>query len=133
MNRKRGDASQTLTLMISLGLLLILTIYILNLLTPFVWYQKLQNIANKYIYVVEKFGYLTDAEEKELYEELEKEGFNREDITLICPKQKLEYGTLFEFEICYNLKISYSIIKGEMQNETRIISLHIKKYGYSKL
>lgn len=133
MKNKKGDVSQTLTLMISLGLLLVLTIYILNLLTPFVWYQKLQNIANKYIYVVEKFGYLTDAEEKELYEELIAQGFNKGDITLICPKQKLEYGTLFEFQIRYNLRTSYGIMDGGIQNETRIVPLHIKKYGYSKV
>lgn len=133
MNKKSGNATTALTLMISLGFLLVLTIYIINTIIPFIWYQKLQAIANKYVYVVERFGYLTATEEKELYKELKEDGFNLANIQLECPKSYLSYGTLFKFEITYNLNQEYSVISNGLKSETRTVPLRIRKYGYSKM
>lgn len=133
MNKKQGNITTSLTLIVSLAFLLILTIYIINTITPFIWYQKLQNIANKYVYVIEKFGYLTGNEEKELYEELESEGFDTQNVVLDCPKTYLEYGTLFKFEIKYTLYQQYNVIYNGVKNEAREVLLHIKKYSYSKI
>lgn len=133
MYRKRGNATSAITLIVSLAFLLILTVYIINTITPFIWYQKLQAVANKYVYVIERFGYLTDSEEKELYKELEQEGFDINLVELDCPKSYLEYGTLFKFEITYTLSQEYNVISNGIKNEARIVPLRIKKYGYSKI
>ena len=132
MNSKRGNATTAITLIISLAFLLILTIYIINTIIPFIWYQKLQAVANKYIYVVERFGYLTESEEKSLYKELEEEGFDLQNIHVECPKSYLDYGTLFKFEITYNLYQEYNVISAGIKNEARVVPLRIRKYGYSK-
>ncbi len=133
MNRKKGNITTTITLIVSLGLILILAVYIINTIIPFIWYQKLQALANKYVYVVERFGYLTDGEERALYKELAEEGFVLSNIQLDCPKSYLEYGTLFKFEITYNLYQEYNVISNGIKNEARIIPLTIRKYGYSKI
>lgn len=133
MYRKNGNATFAITLIISLAFLLILTVYIINTIIPFIWYQKLQAIANKYVYVVERFGYLTDSEEKEMYKELEQSGFDLTAVQLECPKSYLEYGTLFKFEITYNLSQEYNVISNGIKNEARTVPLRIKKYGYSKM
>lgn len=133
MNKKEGNATTAITLTASLAFLLILTIYIINTIIPFIWYQKLQAIANKYVYVIERYGYLTDSEEKELYKELKQDGFNLDNVTLECPKSYLDYGTLFKFEITYTLQQEYSIIADGIQNEARSVPLRIRKYGYSKI
>ncbi|MBQ8043654.1 MAG: hypothetical protein IJ272_05840 [Clostridia bacterium] len=133
MNNKNGNATTAITLIVSLGFLLVLAIYIINTIIPFIWYQKLQAIANKYIYVVERFGYLTDTEEKELYKELEEDGFDLNYIQLECPKSYLEYGTLFKFEITYNLNQEYNVIADGIKNEAKTVPLRIRKYGYSKM
>ena len=133
MNKRKGNATTAITLTISFALLLVFTIYIINTILPFIWYQKLQAVVDKYVYVVEKFGYLTDSEEKELYKELEADGFDLQKIQLDCPKTYLEYGTLFKFEITYNLYQEYSVISDGIKNEARIIPLKIRKYGYSKI
>ena len=133
VKKKQGNVTAAITLIVSLGFLLVLTIYIINTIIPFVWYQKLQAITNKYVYIVEKFGYLTDDEEKELYKELENDGFDLANIQLECPKEYLEYGTLFKFEITYKLNQEYSIIANGIKNEARVVSLRIRKYGYSKI
>lgn len=133
MYRKKGNVTSAITLIISLAFLLILTVYIINTITPFIWYQKLQAVANKYVYVIERFGYLTDSEEKELYKELEQEGFDINLVELDCPKSYLEYGTLFKFEITYTLSQEYNVISNGIKNEARTVPLRIKKYGYSKI
>jgi len=133
MKKKKGNITTTIPLIISLAFLLIITIYIINAIIPFIWYQKLQAVANKYIYVIERFGYLTDSEEKALYKELEEEGFKLSNIQLECPKSYLEYGTLFEFEITYQLYQEYNIISNGIKHEARVIPLRIRKYGYSKI
>lgn len=133
MNKKRGNATTTITLIVSLGLLLVLTVCIINTIIPFVWYQKLQAVANKYVYVIERFGYLTDSEEQALYKELEEDGFDLAYIQLECPKSYLEYGTLFKFELTYNLHQEYNVISNGIKNEARTVPLRIRKYGYSKI
>ena len=133
MHKKQGNITTPITIIVSLGLLIVLTIYIINTITPFIWYQKLQNIASKYVYVIERFGYLTDSEEQELYRELKEEGFNINNIELDCPKVYLEYGTLFKFEIKYTLYQQYGVIQNGIKNEARQVPLHIKKYSYSKI
>ena len=133
MNKKKGNATIAITLTLSLAFLMILVVYIINTILPFIWYQKLQSVANKYVYIIEKFGYLTDSEEKELYKELEEEGFDLAKVQVDCPKNYLEYGTLFKFEIIYNLEQEYNVIANGIKNEARIVPLRIRKYGYSKI
>lgn len=133
MNKKHGNITTTITLIVSLGFLMVIAIYIINMMLPFIWYQKLQGVSAKYVYIIEKFGYLTETEEKNLYKELEKEGFDLNNIMLDCPKSYLEYGTLFKFEITYNLYQQYNIILNGIKNEARVVPLTIKKYGYSKI
>lgn len=133
MCRKQGNITTTITLIVSLGFLVILTVYVVNTIIPFIWYQKLQAVANKYVYVIEKFGYLTESEEKELYNDLKDEGFDVSKIKLECPKSQLEYGSLFEFELTYNLEQEYGVIASGIKKEARTVSLSIKKYGYSKI
>ena len=133
MKNKRGDITQIFTLIISLAILVITIVYIINMLTPFVWYQKLQNIADKYVYVVERFGYLTEDEKDELYKELKKEGFDVNYISLECPSYRLEYGEVFNFNLTYKLKLEYGMIQDKIKRETKDIFLHVKKYGYYKI
>lgn len=133
MNKKKGNITMTISLIVSLGFMLILTVYIINTIIPFIWYQKLQALANKYVYVIERFGYLTDNEEQALRAELEEEGFDLSQIKLECPKSYLEYGTLFKFEITYTLYQEYNVIASGIKNEARTVPLTIRKYGYSKI
>ena len=133
MNRKNGNIAFSLTLLISLMFLVILATYIINMVTPFIWYQKLESIANKYVYVVDKFGYLTESEENRLYTDLRNAGFNTNQIEVDFPKRRVEYGTLFMFEIKYNLYQEYNIILDGIKKEARTVPLKITKYSYSKM
>ena len=117
----------------SLTALIVLMVYIVNVITPFIIYQKLQMIATKYMYVIEKYGYLTDNEEKMLYSDLAKEGFEKNKIQTNFPNAKQDYGTLFSFEIKYEYEQEFSVFSYGIKKEVRTIPLHIKKYSYSKV
>lgn len=132
MKNKKGEITQIFTLLVSFAILIITIVYIINMLTPFIWYQKLQNIADKYLYIVERFGYLTEDEENELYKDLIGEGFDINNILVECPNKKLEYGKKFNFNITYKLKLQYGMFSGEIKRETKEVLIHVKKYGYSK-
>lgn len=133
MKDKKGNISYIFTLAISIIMLFVTIITIINMLTPFVWYQKLENIAAKYVYVVEKFGYLTSIEKQELINELKKEGFDETKIELICPEHRLDYGESFKFELTYKLRVNNILYGDEIKRETKEVLLHVKKYGYSKI
>ena len=132
MKNKKGNITQIFTLIVSLALLLTTIIYIISMLTPFIWYQKLQNIADKYVYIVERFGYLTEFEQEELYKELVSEGFDINNIVLECPNNKLEYGEMFKFNLTYKLRLDYMIMDNDFKRETKEVMLRVKKYGYTK-
>jgi len=38
--------------------ILFLTVFIINVIKPFILYEKLDSIANKYMFVIERYGYL---------------------------------------------------------------------------
>lgn len=133
MINKKGNITQIFTLIVAIAILIITTVYLVNMLAPFIWYQKLQNIADKYVYVVERFGYLTVSEKEELYQELAKEGFDISCITIECPSKKMVYGQKFEFNITYKLTLEHGVLNGINASESKIVWLHIKKHGYSKV
>ena len=132
MKNKKGEVTQIFTLLVSFAILVITIVYIINMLMPFVWYQKLQNIADKYLYIVERFGYLTESEKEELYKDLTNEGFDTNNIIVEYPDKKLEYGKKFNFNITYKLNLKYGVLDDEIKRETKEVLIHVKKYGYSK-
>ncbi|MBR6688653.1 MAG: hypothetical protein IKL68_01390 [Clostridia bacterium] len=133
MKNKRGNISYIFTLMISIGMLFLTIITVINMLTPFIWYQKLENIASKYVYIVEKFGYITNLEKEEMLDELKNDGFDINKITILCPEKRLAYGEGFKFELTYKLNINNIMNGEEVKRETKEVLLHVKKYGYSKI
>lgn len=133
MKNKKGNISYIFTIGISIGMLFITIITVINMLTPFIWYQKLENIASRYVYIVEKFGYLTSLEKEELLNELKNDGFDISKVELFCPEHRLDYGEGFKFELRYKLNINSIINGNEIKRETKEVLLHVKKYGYSKI
>ncbi len=108
MNKKLGNAaiSNTIIFFITTILLIYLGIYLFNIMSVFVWYQKLNNIYEKYRLVVESYGNLTENEEKNLYSDLKAEGFELSKVKLDIPKDKKYYGDEIKFEIKYSVSIN---------------------------
>lgn len=101
---KRGSTAISVALITVVGIvsICIFIACVLNFITPLILQQKLQSFANKYMYVVEKYGYLTAAEKALMVDELSAEGFDISRISVNCPYSKRPYGEIVEFSISYS-------------------------------
>lgn len=97
-------------------LLIYICIYLFNIMSVFVWYQKLNNIYTKYRLIVESYGNLTDLEEDKLYQDLKEEGFEISKIEATIPKKEKYYGEKVEFEIKYSVTITKLKLLSKEQN-----------------
>jgi hypothetical protein len=133
---KQGNTTFTLPIILVIAMIFIVLIgtYIISLITPFIWYEKLNSISQKYMFVIEKYGYLTDLEKSNLVNDLKNDGFNISYIEIIAPNVKKNYGELIEFKINYKLiQKNPTISNGVIINAQKDINISIKKYSYSKI
>ena len=130
---KKGQSVITTPIIVlfSIALLVIMTVYCINMIMPFVWYQKMQFIATKYMYIIDKYGYLTTKELNLMKEEMKESGFDMNMLKITAPLQKKEYGKLIELKIEYSLKQKIPLLNSNIMQ--REIPLIIKKYSYSKV
>ena len=132
---KKGSmvATAPITILVSVMTILLFTIFVINSIVPFILYEKLQLVAHKYMYIIEKYGYLTDKEEKSLIEELEDSGFKKERITVDAPKIKKEYGNLVELKISYSHEQKIPTWNGIIHFENNNIPMQVRKISVSKI
>ncbi len=138
MNLKYKSGSSIVTipfmLIISVFMIIIVGTYMINSIIPFIYHQKLITIANKYMFVIEKFGYLTEEEKNSLKEELNASGFDVSKITLKYPSVIQDYGELIEFEIKYILILKTpAIVNGTYGSIEKETILNVKKNSFSKI
>lgn len=132
LKNKKGNAVVTypIVLFISILFLIMVGIFFINSIFPFIWYQKLNSTAQKYMFIIEKFGYLTDLEKANVINELNSQGFDINNIELYAPSNKKSYGELIEFKIVYKYK--YKNIS-EFKLEEKTINMVVTKSSYSKV
>lgn len=111
MNKKMflknsGSAIVTTPIIIAIGIMIVSMIIVLavNIITPFIWYEKLSSTCIKYIYVMEEFGYLTKNEANNLKKELKNQGFDEKELLIGYTATRVEYGSPLFLEIKYNYK-----------------------------
>lgn len=132
---KKGDAL-VLTPMIvlfSVIIILILGMFFVNAIKPFIWYEKLNDIANKYMFVIEKFGYLTSKEKINLEKDLVNAGFDINKVIIEYPNSKKYYGEILEFVIKYNFEVKLPNFTNGISSSNKQMDLIVKKYSYSKI
>jgi len=133
---KNGNSAVTvpIILVISIFMIIIIGTYIINSIIPFIYHQKLITLANKYMFVIEKFGYLTDEEKNLLESELNDSGFDISRITLKYPNELKNYGELIEFEIDYILVLKTpTIVDGTYNLIEKETILKVRKNSFSKI
>ena len=132
---KRGNSVLTFpfVIMISLGLIIVCAVFAVNMILPFIWYQKLQLASYKYMYIIEKYGYLKENEKHSLIEELGEQGFDKEEIEIKAPTSEQGYGSIIEFSIKYNYKQKLPSWEGSLSMQTRTIPINVNKTIISKV
>lgn len=114
--------------------IIIIGITSFNIIESFIWQQKLNKISVKYMFIIEKFGYLTPKEKNNMLLDLKENGFKIENISVDAPDKIKNYGELIEF--CIKYRTSYKrVLFSDGKINIKEIPLIIKadKYTYSKI
>ncbi|MEG2348103.1 MAG: hypothetical protein RSB67_00455 [Clostridia bacterium] len=105
----------------------------MNLTLPFLWYQKLDSLCRKYMFVIEKYGYITDDEEKNLKNDLIEQGFKIQNIEILAPKESVEYGQMINFEVKYKINSrNVSVLNGVFGTNENNMVINVKKTSFCK-
>lgn len=131
---RRGSMviTDTFILVVSLLIITVTTIFMVNILTPFIYYQKLQMTAQKYMYIIEKYGGLTNLEVSQMYKELELQGFQRDKIKISVPDNLASYGEEIMFEVKYTHNQKVPSLDGGIVIKDKDIDLIVRKVSIAK-
>lgn len=133
---KKGNTVATYPLIVIISIISIIIVgtFFVNSIFPFIWYQKLNSTAQKYMFVIEKFGYLTNVEKNNLIKDLTEQGFDQNYIEIYAPEQRRTYGELIEFKLIYKYKHkNVGIINNIFSSKDKYINMQISKNSYSKI
>ena len=128
IQEKRGSSILTTPIIVAIGILLVTTLVLVTveLLVPYLWYEKLSSATIKYIYIMEEYGYLTSKEASLLKEELINQGFEGKSMSLNYTNNKVEYGEPIYLKIDYNYKLKLPFM------DEQIINMVVERNSVSK-
>lgn len=135
MCRKKGNiTTYPLILFISILFLIAVGVFLINAIFPFIWYQKLNTTAQKYMFVIEKFGYLTQSEKETLLNDLNAQGFDISQIEIEAPNKRMSYGEVIELKIKYRYEYTNVIYSSnKLGTQKKYIDMVVSKLSYSKI
>lgn len=109
MKNNSGSSILTTPIIIAIGIMFVavLLVFVINILTPYIWYEKLSSTCIKYLFVMEEYGYLTVKEKYNLIDELGKQGFDVSLINVDATDKRQNYGDriYIDVEYLYNLDL----------------------------
>lgn len=109
MKSQKGSSILTTPIIIAIGMMLVATliVFAIKILMPYIWYEKLSSTCIKYVFIMEEYGYLTRKEKSNLLNELEKQGFEKENVKVQSTTKLQSYGSpiYLNVEYKYNLKL----------------------------
>jgi len=135
MNKKGNSiVSMPVILVICIIILIVIGANLIGIIKPFIMYEKLNRTCEKYMFIIEKFGYLTTNEKEGLINELKAKGFETSKITINVPTSIKTYGELISFNVTYDM--TYKLLcfeSGKLKFKDNIIKLSVLKNSYSKI
>lgn len=128
--RKNNQGSEIITapIIIAIGLMIVSTLIVFSIkvLMPYIWYEKLSSTCLKYVFVMEEYGYLTATEKNNLLDELAKQGFDKNNLTVSCTNTRQGYGNRIYLRVNYIYKMDLPVV-GE-----RVVPMNIERESISK-
>ena len=112
IKKNRGSEIITTPLVIAIGLMLIATliVFCVNVLTPYIWYEKLSSTCLKYVFVMEEYGYLTNIEKNNLIKDLQDQGFDASQLSIQSTSKRQTYGSPIFLNARYVYKMKLPLI-----------------------
>ena len=123
-----GSSILTTPIIIAMGIMMVTVLILLatQILTPFLWYEKLSSTCIKYVYIMEEFGYLTSKEAKALKEDLKKQGFDMNKLNINYTSYRMTYGDPIYLSLDYDYELKLPLMNSQ------IIKMKIERNSVSK-
>jgi hypothetical protein len=105
-----------------------------NILKPFIVYEKLSSSSLKYIFVMEEYGYLTIREREKLKSDLEGKGLEKDRINLRATSEEREYGEPISLILSYDCPLTLPSFNNSFipTLNKKDIEVKVSKYSFSK-
>ena len=115
LNNKKGSSILTTPIIVAVGIFMvsILVLLVVEIIIPYLWYEKLSSVCIKYIYVMEEYGYLTNKEASILKSN---QGFNNNKIKIQYTNTKTDYGDPIFLKIMYEYELKLPLMKPQTIN-----------------
>lgn len=128
MKSQKGSSILTTPIIVAIGMMLVATliVFAIKILMPYIWYEKLSSTCIKYVFIMEEYGYLTRKEKSNLLNELEKQGFEKENVKVQSTTKLQSYGSPIYLNVEYKYNLRLPII-GE-----KTIPMEISRTSVSK-
>lgn len=128
MKSQKGSSILTTPIIIAIGMMLVATliVFAVKILMPYIWYEKLSSTCIKYVFIMEEYGYLTRKEKSNLLNELEKQGFEKENVKVQSTTKLQSYGSPIYLNVEYKYSLKLPII-GE-----KTVPMEISRTSVSK-
>lgn len=138
IHKTKGSSVITMPLVLGFSTIAMVTLFVflINILKPFIMYEKLLSTSLKYMFIIEEYGYLNENDKNEIITDLINQGFNAESIEIVATDSKKEYGETVELVITYWYDLKFSVFKEKSLTTTpkeKMIPMRVVKYGISKI
>ena len=123
-----------IVVMIIFFIFTIFSVLFINILKPFIIYEKLSATSLKYIFVMEEYGYLTVKEREKLKNDLVGKGLEKEKINLRATSEKQDYGEPLSLILSYKCPLTVPSFNNTFIPTLNKKDMEVKvtKYSFSK-
>ena len=123
-----------IVVMIIFFIFTIFSVTFINILKPFVIYEKLSSTSLKYIFLMEEYGYLTSKEREKLKNDLVGTGLEKDKINLRATSEKQDYGEPLSLILSYDCPLTIPTFNNSFVPtlDTKNIEVKVSKYSFSK-
>ena len=128
LSNKSGSSVLTTPIIIALGIMIVtvLLLLVVEVIMPYLWYEKLSSTSIKYVYLMEEFGYLTNKEVNLLKDDLENQGFKMKNINIEYTNNKVDYGEPIYLKIFYKYELKIPLAS------SKLIDLQVERNSVCK-
>lgn len=134
---KKANSVITVPILLVFSIIVIssISVLLINVLKPYIMYEKLVSTTLRYMFILEEYGYMTTNDKNMLINDLVKQGFNRDNLFIQATQTLQEYGETVFLSVTYNYELNIPTIQeGTLIIDTRqyISPMNVTKYGISK-
>ncbi len=116
LKNKKGSSVLTTPIIVAVGIFMVSVLVLLavEIIIPYIWYEKLSSTCIKYIYIMEEYGYLTNKEANILRNDLENQGFDKNKIKIQYTNSKTDYGDPIYLKLMYKYELKLPLMKPQL-------------------